>query len=69
MAFHAQKKITMPKSKPYVSLECAVWANGKDDFHREDGPAVEYSDGFKAWYLNDEEYSEEDYNDKIKTLR
>ena len=23
--------------------------------HREDGPAVEYPDGRKAWYLNNEE--------------
>ena len=26
--------------------------NGK--FHREDGPAVEYADGDKQWYLHDE---------------
>ena len=25
-----------------------------DMFHREDGPAVEYSDGSKYWYLNGE---------------
>ena len=24
----------------------------KGKLHREDGPAVEYSDGSKAWYLN-----------------
>ena len=24
-------------------------------FHREDGPAIEYSDGEKKWYLNNEE--------------
>jgi len=24
--------------------------NGK--YHREDGPAVEYADGYRAWYLN-----------------
>ena len=24
--------------------------NGK--YHREDGPAIEYEDGFKSWYIN-----------------
>ena len=24
--------------------------------HREDGPAVEYVDGYKEWYLEDKEY-------------
>jgi|SRR5579859_4154648 len=31
--------------------------NGK--LHREDGPAVEYTDGYKAWYLNDELHRED----------
>jgi len=29
--------------------------------HREDGPAVEYSNGSKYWYLNGKEYSEQEY--------
>jgi len=24
--------------------------------HREDGPAVEYTDGYKAWYLHDQRH-------------
>jgi hypothetical protein len=27
------------------------WLNGKR--HREDGPAIEYADGTKYWYIND----------------
>ncbi len=23
-----------------------------DEYHREDGPAVEWTDGYKAWYFN-----------------
>lgn len=35
-----------------------LWSlNGK--LHREDGPAVEYSDGYKAWYLNDQLHRED----------
>jgi hypothetical protein len=29
--------------------------------HRIDGPAIEYADGDKCWYLNGVEYSEEDF--------
>ena len=25
-------------------------------FHREDGPAIEYPDGYKLWYLNGQRY-------------
>ena len=28
------------------------WYNEKGQPHREDGPACEYSDGSKSWYLN-----------------
>ena len=28
------------------------WRNPKRSLHREDGPAVEYADGAKAWYIN-----------------
>jgi hypothetical protein len=28
------------------------WYNDKDKRHRLDGPAIEYADGYKAWYVN-----------------
>ena len=27
------------------------------ELHRENGPAVEYTDGYKGWYLNGKAYS------------
>ena len=33
------------------------YLNGKR--HREDGPAIEYSDGTKRWYLNDKLHRED----------
>ncbi len=33
--------------------------------HRENGPAVEWSNGAKRWYLNDQHYSEEGYQHEI----
>ena len=32
--------------------------------HREDGPAVEYADGDKSWYLNGENLTEEEFKKK-----
>ena len=29
--------------------------------HREDGPAVEWADGYKSWYLNDKRVTEEEH--------
>jgi len=37
-----------------------VWyKNGK--WHREDGPAVQYSSGIESWYLNNKRYTEQDW--------
>jgi hypothetical protein len=33
--------------------------------HREDGPAIEWHDGAKSYYLNDLKYSKKDYQDII----
>ena len=37
------------------------WLNGER--HREDGPAVEYTDGTKVWFLNGEAVSEKGFNE------
>ena len=36
-----------------------VWYNERGQFHREDGPAVEYPDGSKQWYLNGKRHRED----------
>jgi hypothetical protein len=41
--------------------------NGKP--HREDGPAFEYADGDRYWYLNGEEYTEEEFNKKTAKVK
>jgi len=28
------------------------WYNEKDQLHREDGPAFEWTNGYKAWFIN-----------------
>ena len=37
--------------------------------HRTDGPAVEYPDGSKHWYQNGVEYTEDEFNKKIKPVK
>ena len=32
----------------------------KGTLHREDGPAIEYADGYKEWYLNGDKVTEEE---------
>ena len=34
------------------SKENKYWENDKGQLHRIDGPAVEYADGSKSWYIN-----------------
>ena len=35
------------------------WRNEKGQLHREDGPAIEYTEGSKYWYLNNEIHRED----------
>jgi hypothetical protein len=35
------------------------WIHGK--LHRIDGPAIEYPSGRKEWWINDEEFSKEEF--------
>jgi hypothetical protein len=41
-----------------IHNQSRIWhLNGQ--CHREDGPALEYADGYKAWYLNDQCHRED----------
>jgi hypothetical protein len=48
-----------------------IWKNKDGEFHREDGPAVEYADGTKTWLINGEHHREDgpavEYADGTKT--
>ena len=43
-----------------------IW-NLDGKFHREDGPAIEYPDGDKRWYLNGKELTEAEH--KVATSK
>jgi hypothetical protein len=38
------------------------------NYHRTDGPAAEYADGSKWWYINGKEYTEEEFNVSQRSL-
>ncbi len=53
--------------------ECVIYDDGtkhwylNETVHRIDGPAVENADGSKEWWINNVEYSEEEF-DMIKQM-
>ena len=50
----------MKTYKVTVEKDCTTkWYNEDNKLHREDGPAVEYSDGEKYWYLNGKRHRED----------
>ena len=36
--------------------------------HRVDGPAIIFDDGDKRWYINGEEFTEAEFNQRVKSL-
>ena len=52
----------MKKNKPKIEINKngdKVWRLPNGDLHRENGPAIEYADGDKCWYLNDKRHRED----------
>ena len=46
---------------------CSSWfLNGRR--HRTDGPAITWEDGSREWFVNNRNYSEYEFNEKIKQL-
>ena len=55
-----------------IKYEVEVYSNGtkhwylNGQYHREDGPAVEWSNGTKHWYLNGQKITEAEH--KLRTM-
>jgi hypothetical protein len=37
--------------------------------HRLDGPAIEWADGDKSWYIEDEKYTEAEFSQKMNPVK
>ena len=46
-----------------------VWKLPNGNLHREDGPAIEFLSGFKIWWINGIQYTEQDYKYKIRSIK
>ena len=44
----------MKEYKVIVYTERTNWYNLEGQLHREDGPAIEFADGYKVWFLNEQ---------------
>ena len=45
-----------------------IYRNHLGEIHRVHGPAVEWAGGSKEWYINGEELTEAEFNQRIKSL-
>jgi hypothetical protein len=58
-----------------VTYEVSVYENGDNawhlngNLHREDGPAIECTDGSNYWYLNGTELTNQEFNERIRLLK
>ena len=50
----------------YGTIRCY---NEDGQLHREDGPAVEWANGDKSWYLNGQRLTEEEFNKRTQPHR
>ena len=48
-------------NNPEINLTTGTkyWYNDKYQLHRTDGPAIEWTNGYKAWYQNDKRHRED----------
>ena len=53
------KNLKEEKSIPQKTKNGTEWYNSKGQLHREDGPAIEYTNGYKAWCINDKLHRED----------
>ena len=42
------------------------WLNENGNLHRTDGPAIEWADGAKAWYIDGEELTQSEFEARTK---
>ena len=46
-----------------------VWLNLEGKLHRTDGPAIERADGYKTWWINGKNYTEQSFNEYIESKK
>ena len=54
----------MKEYKVKVYSDRTEWYNLEDQLHREDGPAMEYENGHRDYYINDKHLTEKEFNNR-----
>ena len=57
----------MKEYKVKVSDSKTEWYNLNGELHREDGPAIEFADGDKSWYINGQRLTETEFNQRTQS--
>ena len=52
-----------------VYNDCSKFWYLNDKLHREDGPAIEYTNGYKEWHLNGTKYTEAEWKAKLNPVK
>lgn len=62
-----KKVYTVTVYKDHYHRDACIteWRNEKGELHREDGPAVEWVNGGKSWYINGEKLTEEQWRARV----
>jgi hypothetical protein len=55
------------KPKLTIDNDIKYWELPNGKFHRKDGPAIEYNNGDKFWFINDVEYTEQEYKYEMRS--
>lgn len=53
-------------TKKDITKYRTVYRNDENQFHRLDGPAIEWIDGTKFWYINGKYYTEQEFQQYLK---
>ena len=59
----------MTEYKVKVYSTHTEWFNLEGKLHRENGPAIEFANGDKSWWINGKNYSEKEFNDYIESKK
>jgi hypothetical protein len=51
----------MKTYKVEVTDKATIWYNESNELHREEGPAIEYANGGKSYYINGERHREDEF--------
>jgi hypothetical protein len=63
------KNITMKPKLTIYDNGNKSWELPNGKLHREDGPAIEWPSGGKRWFLNDIQYTENEYKCEMRSRK